>query len=175
MGEAAKRRRSVHGATGLAAISALAQLVASAPARADETAELLSQRVEALRAGAEVRVGRDRIASSRALPDFYEREGFTLAWTRGAADDLLGAILDSETHGLDPDDYHRPEIEHLLARDTLDVSAQVDLDLLLTDALVRLAYHLVFGKVDPERLDAHWNLAREIEGVDPVEVLGATI
>jgi murein L,D-transpeptidase YcbB/YkuD len=168
-------RRFVGGAAGLATACALAQLVAAAPARAGETAELLSHRVEALRAGAEVRIGSDRIASSRVLPDFYEREGFTLAWTRDRAEELLGAVLDSETHGLDPNDYHRPEIEDLLARDALDAAEQVDLDLLLTDALVRLAYHLVFGKVDPERLDAHWNLAREIEGVDPVEALRATI
>jgi murein L,D-transpeptidase YcbB/YkuD len=159
----------------LAAALPFALAFAAVPARADETAELLGQRVEALRAGAEVRIGRDRIASTRLLPELYERDGFRLAWTRDAAEELLGAIADSATHGLDPDDYHRPEIERLLAREPLDATQRVDLDLLLTDALVRLAYHLVFGKVDPERLDPQWNLAREIEGVDPAEVLRATI
>ena len=34
-----------------------------------------------------------------------------------------------------------------------------DFDILLTDALVRLSYHLMFGKVDPERLDPSWNMS----------------
>jgi murein L,D-transpeptidase YcbB/YkuD len=33
--------------------------------------------------------------------------------------------------------------------------------MLATDAAFRLGYHLLFGKVDPERLDADWNMARE--------------
>jgi murein L,D-transpeptidase YcbB/YkuD len=155
---------------------ALALGFAATVARADEAAELLSQRVESLRAGAEVRIGRDRIASTRALPEIYERSRFALAWTReGAAEDLLGAIVDAETHGLDPNDYHRPEIERLLAREHIDPADRIDLDLLLTDALVRLAYHLVFGKVDPERLDPHWNLARDLEGVAPADSIRGAI
>jgi murein L,D-transpeptidase YcbB/YkuD len=42
-----------------------------------------------------------------------------------------------------------------------------DYDLLLTDALIRLAYHLMFGKVDPERIDPNWNMVRVLHGVDP--------
>jgi murein L,D-transpeptidase YcbB/YkuD len=39
--------------------------------------------------------------------------------------------------------------------------------MLLTDAILRLAYHLLFGKVDPERLDPNWNLSAEIDGLEP--------
>jgi murein L,D-transpeptidase YcbB/YkuD len=106
------------------------------------------------------------------LPDLYERTGFELLWARpGAAEGLLAAVRGAAAHGLDPNDYHRPEIERLLAVQDPSDAQRVDLDLLLTDALVRLAYHLVFGKVDPERLDPDWNAAREIDSVDPVEVL----
>jgi murein L,D-transpeptidase YcbB/YkuD len=159
---------------GLALAAALA--VSAGAARADDASERLRHRVEAIRAGDEVRIGRDRIASTRVLPSLYERNGFALAWTReGAAEELLAAILDAQTHGLDPDDYHRPEIERFLARAPLDAAERVDLDLLLTDALVRLAYDLVFGKVDPERLDPRWNLAREIGSEDAVSSIRAAI
>ncbi len=145
-------------------------LLVAAPGAADDTRELLRRHVELIRAGAEVTIGRDRIASTRVLPSLYEQNDFSLAWTRrDAALELFAAVVDSQTHGLDPDDYHRPELERLLAHERLDVEERVDLDLLLTDALVRLVYHLVFGKVDAKRLDPHWNLARQIDGEEAVE------
>ena len=122
-----------------------------------------------------MRIGNDRLASTSVLPDLYERAGFELLWTRpGAAEGMLAAVRGADAHGLDPNDYHRPEIERLLAAPP-GTEQQVDLDLLLTDALVRLAYHLVFGKVDPERLDPDWNGARELGNVDPVDALRRVI
>jgi murein L,D-transpeptidase YcbB/YkuD len=40
-------------------------------------------------------------------------------------------------------------------------------DFILTDSLVRLAYHQSFGKVNPYTLDPHWNFRREHNVVDP--------
>jgi murein L,D-transpeptidase YcbB/YkuD len=37
---------------------------------------------------------------------------------------------------------------------------------LLTEALLRLAYHLSFGKVDPETFDAQWNYGRTLARTD---------
>jgi murein L,D-transpeptidase YcbB/YkuD len=141
-------------------------------ARADEIAELVTRRVEELRAGHEVRIGRDRIASTRLLPDLYEHAGFQRLWTRpGSAQELVAAVRDADAHGLDPNDYHLPELEERLAEPPGDASGRVDFDLLMSDAMIRLAYHLVYGKVDPKRLDPHWNLAREIGGESALEAL----
>src|SRR5262249_15414177 len=52
---------------------------------------------------------------------------------------------------------------------------QGQLDLLLTDAAVRLAYHLRFGKVDPEALDPNWNMETDLGGIDPVTGLQQAI
>jgi murein L,D-transpeptidase YcbB/YkuD len=71
-----------------------------------------------------------------------------------------------------PQDYHRESL-HRLQRQ-IGVSASpppqqlADLDLLLTDAFLRLSYHMRFGKVDPERLDPNWNLARDLGNLGPV-------
>ena len=39
-------------------------------------------------------------------------------------------------------------------------------DVLLTEALLRLAYHLSFGKVDPETFDAQWNYGRTLASMN---------
>ncbi len=48
-------------------------------------------------------------------------------------------------------------------------------DILLTDALLRLAYHLNFGKVVPATLDPDWNLRREFMSKDLVAKLSYII
>jgi len=49
-----------------------------------------------------------------------------------------------------------------------DPALLADFDMLLTDSLIRLGYHLIFGKVDPEDHHTHWNLAVEIDDDEPV-------
>ena len=46
---------------------------------------------------------------------------------------------------------------------------------MLSEALARYAYHLWFGKVNPERLDADWNYQRSFKGQDPLLVLQGLI
>jgi murein L,D-transpeptidase YcbB/YkuD len=50
-----------------------------------------------------------------------------------------------------------------------DADLRANFDLLLSDALIRVAYHMSFGKVDPRALDPHWNLEKRIdpEAADP--------
>ncbi len=48
-----------------------------------------------------------------------------------------------------------------------DPELLADYDLLLTDSLIRMGYHLIFGKVDPEEHHPHWNLMVEIDDDHP--------
>ena len=123
-----------------------------------------------------LKIGVASVASTIVLPDFYERREFRLAWEkRSCVDDLFRAIRDSEADGLDQRDYHLTALEQL--RRELESTSppnptlQADFDILLTDALVRLGYHLMFGKVDPERLDPAWNMSREIFDFDPAAII----
>jgi len=129
--------------------------------------------VEQVRSSQGLHIGRARIASVTVLPDLYERRAFTPAWTSAeATQQLVRAIDDIAADGLDPEDYHRTEIARLRARIAAgesDPNLPAELDIVQTDALIRLGYHVLFGKVDPEALDSNWNLAREIEGRDPAE------
>ena len=93
---------------------------------------------------------------------------FAPVWdTPVLADPLVRALESSAEHGLTPGDYHLEAIRTLRARPASSPQAAADLDLLMSDAMLRLAYHLHFGKVDPERLDPDWNMARVVEGFDP--------
>ena len=143
----------------------------SGEAQDDAIREALKSRVEALRKTGRLDVRGSRIASVIVLPDFYERRGFRRAWESRTIDQLLRAIHDAEADGLDPQDYHQQLLERLrgevAVKRPLDAALVADYDLILTDAVIRLGYHLMFGKVDPERVDPNWNMARELHGLDP--------
>ena len=93
------------------------------------------------------------------LPDFYEGRGFRPAWTGPATRaDLLSALRASRDDGLDPRDYHLAAIDSL-ARLTPRPESDADLDLLATDGIIHLAYHLRFGKVDAATVEPDWEFA----------------
>ena len=140
-------------------------MAASAEAQDDAIREVLRSRVEALRETGRLDIRGSRIPSVIVLPDLYERRGFRPAWRDARTiEQLVRAIADAAADGLDPRDYHQALLERLrgevAASGQSDAALLADYDLLLTDALVRLGYHLMFGKVDPERVDPNWNMAR---------------
>ena len=164
------------GQRGLACAIALA-LLACGAARAQGDAverDLLRARVEQVRDDPDFTVHGVRLAARRVLPQLYARRDFTRAWTdpRPIAE-LLSAIRDTREDGLDPDDYLIQPLDaleaELKAGGSLD--AQIDRDLLLTDALARLLYHLIFGKVDPHDYDPHWNFTRSVHRGEPAAFL----
>jgi murein L,D-transpeptidase YcbB/YkuD len=156
-------------APALALVAALACAPPPPPAPLPEDA-LLRARVARLTSDPEARVFGAQIASRRALPALYERRGFRRAWTSAAArDDLLRAIRDSAADGLEPEDYLLTPLERARAEVEAGagLEASLDYDLLQTEALIRLLYHLTFGKVDPKSLDPNWNLTRRVRSSEP--------
>jgi murein L,D-transpeptidase YcbB/YkuD len=160
-----------------AVVLALAGSCAQALA-ADAVAEALRAKVEALRAGEEVRIAGEPIASRRLIPEFYEARGFRPAWARpGQVEAMVRLVAASRDHGLDPADYHAAALGRVLgiASAAPDAAVRADRDLLLTDALVRLAYHLRFGKANPRELYPDWTFSRSLGAIDPVQALEAAI
>jgi murein L,D-transpeptidase YcbB/YkuD len=135
--------------------------------------EALRQRIETLRTEGDARIGAGSAAARAMVASLYERRGFAPLW-----DDarrvrlLLAAIEASATHGLDPRDYHA---DLLVRPQAAERVAPSERDLLLTDAFMRLAYHLVFGKADPRALQNGWNFSRSLDGVDPDAALAALL
>jgi murein L,D-transpeptidase YcbB/YkuD len=168
---------------GWRAIAALAAGLLLACARAtaaDAVAESLRLRTEQLRGAQEVRVAGAPIAARRLIAEFYAQRGFHPAWTRaGQAEALRELVAASRSHGLDPADYHAAALAALAdgAQPVApgDPGRAADRELLLTDALVRLAYHFRFGKVNPRELYPDWNFTRALGAIDPVRAIDAAI
>jgi murein L,D-transpeptidase YcbB/YkuD len=105
-----------------------------------------------------------RIAMREPIQEFYAKRGFRPAWSNTRnAEQLRKALAASYDDGLNPADYYLPLIEKLSQQLNAPASSPIlraQYDVLLTEALLRLGYHLSFGKVDPTTFDAHWNYGR---------------
>jgi len=137
----------------------------------DSVQQIIADRIQQLEAGEKLVVDGHEIASVILLPAIYKEHQYIPIWHNPrAVKQLLGAIRNIEQDGLNPADYNLAALEKLLLRQsrqvTPDASLNAGLDLLLTDSLIRLGYHLSFGKVDPEALDPDWNLTRYVEDME---------
>jgi len=153
----------VRSPTLLRSLAALAVVVAPASAQGPDTvAAVIRGRVEALRAGKAATASGVRLLAVDALPMFYSQREYQPAWTEpGRLGALVQAIRSSVEDGLTPADYLLAPITRLMAAaETPHASAlqRADLDLLATEALVRLASSLRYGKVAPARVDSTWEV-----------------
>ena len=108
----------------------------------------------------------DELFDANAVRRFYTRRGFKPAWTgpgcQAALQELIGAIENSESHGLSARDYH---MDGLLGRDRCAASRE----LLATDAWLALAAHLHAGRVNPLTVEPDWTATRPT--IDAVALL----
>ncbi len=124
--------------------------------------ELIRQRVENDTKDNAVFANGIILFSQIELPKFYTNRDFELAWEdKKNRDDLLISIQSAFNEGLNPEDYHLERISNLLDKSKykkLDNNDIVDLDLLMTDALILYAYHLISGKVEQSELRSKWDV-----------------
>jgi murein L,D-transpeptidase YcbB/YkuD len=152
----------------------------SAAAGAVDGSEEVRHRFEAMTAGFQVTAGQQPLLAGEALREFYEKRNFELAWfqdnrLRPEALDLLRTIDRSAGEGLQPGDYHQEAIARRIEGLSLTstVAAQIDLDLLLSDAFLLLGSHLLAGKVNPETLAPEW--AADRHGVEMAPLLAQAL
>ena len=141
----------------------------------DEVAETIRRTVEQLRSTGEATLAGRKLLSARGLPGIYEARGFLRLWTDPANEEaLLGEIAAASGDGLNPADYHFDALRRVLDRrrqepDSPGLAASADM--LLTDALLRLAVHFHLGKLDPSTGEPRWDLAGTIRGEPGAAVL----
>ncbi len=162
----------------LVAVSALSQI---GFARA-ETASLeqeIQSRVERMADPGALSIGERSIAAEPLLSKIYAQREFRPAWSSESnVAALLEEIERSEDHGFEPDEFHRAQLFALrdqVSQPDVPAATRADFDVLLTDALARLAYHRYFGKVDPVDLDDKWNFERALIEGDPARELNEVL
>lgn len=137
----------------------------------------IQSRIDELWTTGRLQIANASIASRDMLPDLYERNGFEPLWQNPQnVQDLISEISTIDSEGLYAEDYH---LSSLLALQLQvdqshreNFSLLADYDILLTDSLIRLCYHLLWGKVDPEGVHPHWNMGRQVNpDRDPVGAL----
>jgi murein L,D-transpeptidase YcbB/YkuD len=139
----------------------------------DKACDLLRNRIAVAGIPPVLIVGDEVIHASEVLPAFYEGRAYRMAWSGNLgplshAHELVEAIRGADANGLRPDDYHLKRIEALARRLPNELTTGgavaphmlVDLDLLLTDAYLVYASHLLNGHINPETIDPEWHIKR---------------
>ncbi len=150
--------------------------VSAASGQGTETAAILREHVGRLVASGSIEIQGIALGREDILPEFYARRAYEPAWTDPVrVRELLGILAAAPTHGLDPADFFLPQLL-TLSRAAETPSQRTELDLLLTEALIRYGYQRRFGKVNPEEMEPAWNFRRGFaNGVEPVNMLKAAI
>jgi len=135
----------------LAAAALLLRAPVALPAQESgppEVADELRWRVERLRATGSLRIGEEVILDRALTLAAYESRGYRAVWNDESATSLRRAIADAWDDGLEPEAYHLSTMRRLeYVRG--DPALRAELDLLSTDALVRLGHDLRFGRAEP--------------------------
>lgn len=162
----------------LAAILALSQF-GIARAETDSLDREIQSRVEQMAEPGALTIGERSIAAEPLVSKIYAQREFRPAWSsEGNVAALLDEIERSEDHGFEPDEFHRAQLIALkdqISQSGAAEATRAEYDILLTDALARLAYHRYFGKVDPVDLDDKWNFERPLIEGDPAKELNEVL
>lgn len=114
-----------------------------------------------------------RLEVSRAVVDFYAQRSFRAAWTNDSdVAQLLKSLKQTKEDGLDPGDFGIDELtkaEALMHAAAPAPAQRARFDIAATRTYITALLQLRRGKVDPSRLEIHWNF--DPVGVDPREDL----
>ena len=107
----------------------------------------------------EYNIGGQPLFCKKTLPEFYYNRGFQRAWTNeDNITELIEQIKLAPEEGLYTEDYH---YEYLKENYKGLASITPALDILLTDAYLLYASHLLSGKVNPEKVVAEWQVNKK--------------
>ncbi|RME35209.1 MAG: murein L,D-transpeptidase [Gammaproteobacteria bacterium] len=150
------RRPSLPFVVSLCTVLVMAAATLAAPsAAAADLAGLLRERLEQ---PAPLQAHDEPIIEHTLLRHLYRRNDYRPLWTGTRGITALRQWIDrSMEEGLNPDDYHRAALRVLLDGGPVEGPDAVDLELLLSDAMLLLGVHLGTGKVDAARLFREWN------------------
>ncbi|MFO6423354.1 murein L,D-transpeptidase [Motilimonas sp. KMU-193] len=95
------------------------------------------------------------------LLELYRQHQFQLIWSQwDNPTQIIPTLYYAEQNGLNPDDYYLETLEQQLdglrTLEQLGISNQIDLDILMSAAVIKLALQLRQGKLNPLDFEPHW-------------------
>lgn len=117
------------------------------------------------------RLGRVKFVDTPGMKAFYESRGYESVWLQSSflrqrkAETLLEVFDESWKHGLNPESYHVTEIRRLM--NETKGAERFQVDLILSDALVRYGKDLTSMRVNPRSIGQRSKYWREpLRGID---------
>ncbi len=109
-----------------------------------------------------LKLGKQKIIRNEVITNLYKNENYQPVWgNAGNRKDLIKVLEDSYFEDLNPKDYH---IDFLKEHDLkLENGVRVSMedyaiaDIVMTNAVLTYAFHMIQGKVHPTALDPNWN------------------
>jgi murein L,D-transpeptidase YcbB/YkuD len=110
-------------------------------------------------------LGGQKIIGNPVISGMYKNADYNPLWDAAKnRNDLISILNDSYFDGLNPKDYridfikhHDEEIENGA---TISAENSAIADIVMTDALLTYAHHMIQGKVNPTKLDPNWNYSQ---------------
>ena len=113
-----------------------------------------------------ISLGADQVFVSEELINVYSDVDYKRLWSEEKnRQDLINIVKGSYYEGLSPEDYHIESIQKLYHQKEEDLENEAirlaQIDVLMTDAILLYAFHMIQGKVDPYSLDPNWNYSKQ--------------
>ena len=131
-------------------------------AQSGSVQQIISETIKEGKEAGNIIVDGIRLFDQDSMPNYYFEHDYAPIWSSKENRNEMLAILESSIEeGLLPDDYHLLKIKSLLndiQNGNNNNSTQASLDLLLSDAMVLYARHLMWGKVNQSKIRKKWNV-----------------
>ena len=142
------------------------------PAKAQSVKELIKEYIESGKENGSIIVDGIKLMDQDTMAVHYMRQNYQPIWTsiKNRADMML-ILNGSFDEGLIPGDYHIQKLNSLLHEiqsDNSNNDNQAKLDLLMSDAMVIYARHLIWGKIDQTDIRKEWDVP-ELPQPDNIE------
>lgn len=125
-----------------------------------------------------IEIAKRKVYAPKVLQSFYTRRLYAPVWNNEVGIQQLIVALHGALHeGLLPEDYHLQTILTLQRKikENKDNLLLASCDILMTDAALTYASHLLWGKTDPSELLGSWNLAPKPLAQDTLAMLEESI
>jgi len=114
-----------------------------------------------------VRLNGEKVLGNPVLISIYKDNDYNGLWESSKnRSDLLDIIQSAYFDGLNPEDYHNRYIQaytkNLDGGVELSLKEKAASDVIMTDALLSYAFHMIQGKLNPSELDPNWNYAQKV-------------